>query len=272
MPELPEVETIVNGLRPRILKKKISSVKVIDRRILTGISAPSFIKKLAGRSFKSIVRRAKYIIIALNDGDYLLVHLGMTGGLVYRHKLDKDIKYVKWFIKFRNGTFLYYIDARLFGEIRIVNDKYIEKLDAKLGPEPLSPEFTFEKFWERLNKRKGNVKALLLNQSFISGIGNIYAIESLFMSGISPLRKAHRVTRAEAKKLHSNIKKVLFKSIGSGGTSVDSYVDSDGEEGSFQFKLKVYSRKGEKCYRCGGTVKRISLGQRGTYYCPKCQK
>lgn len=272
MPELPEVETIVRGLRPRILRKKIASVKVVDRRIIVGLSAAKYVKSLTGQKFVGISRRAKYIKIRLASGKTLLVHLGMTGGLVFRRKEDPAVKYVKWFLTFADGSFLYYIDARLFGEIRVVDDKYLAELDTELGPEPLNGDWKFADFWKNLSRRKGNLKALLLNQKFVAGIGNIYANEALFLSKISPLRRADHVKKEEARRIYKNVIKVLAAGVKNRGTSVDDYVDSDGAEGSNQNYLKVYYREGEKCHRCPGKIKRIVVGQRGTYYCPSCQK
>jgi formamidopyrimidine-DNA glycosylase len=232
MPELPEVETIVRGLRKKIIGKKIAAVKVVDGRILTGISAREFVRALTSRRIQSIARRAKYIIVRLDNGKILLVHLGMTGGLVFRrHGIDvassagnisaaaqnrsgtATVKYIKWQARFSDGSYLYYLDARLFGEIRLVDARHIADLHLRLGPEPLSRNFKFAKFLSGLQKRKTNIKALLLNQLFLSGVGNIYATEALFLAGISPLRRADRIKKEEARKLFDSIKKVLAQGI-----------------------------------------------------------
>ncbi|MFA4858178.1 MAG: bifunctional DNA-formamidopyrimidine glycosylase/DNA-(apurinic or apyrimidinic site) lyase [Candidatus Margulisiibacteriota bacterium] len=281
MPELPEVETIVRGLRQKLSKSKIAKVSVLDPRILTKVSAQKFIHGLVGRKIVSIARRAKYIILELSDKNILLVHLGMTGGLIFKNAGRRGQgnpprvaypKFTKWFARFRDGSHLYYIDARLFGEIRLTDAKHIADLNLRLGPEPLSKDFKFDEFFAKLQKRKTNIKSLLLNQQFLSGVGNIYATEALFLAGISPLRRADRLKKTEARKLFDSIKKVLLLGIKHRGTTVDSYVDAEGRAGGFQSKLKVYGRGGEKCFRCGATIKRITLGQRGTYYCPGCQR
>jgi formamidopyrimidine-DNA glycosylase len=272
MPELPEVETIVRGLRPKVLRKKIIDAQVFDPRTLVGLSAATFRQKLLEQKLGLLRRRAKYIIIQVKASRFLVVHLGMTGGLIFRNYPDQSLKHVKWWLRFADGSLLYYVDARLFGETKIINQAQLARLETRLGPEPLSPEINALRFWQMLRKRKGNLKALLLNQKFIAGVGNIYASEALFLSGISPWRRATQVTEKEARKLFGSIKAILRRAIKNKGTSVDSYVDASGEEGRHQNYLKVYARSGEKCRRCTGQIKRVFMGQRGTYYCPRCQK
>ena len=187
----------------------------------------------------------------------------MTGRLLFAPD-----DYVKVIFHLSGRRVLYFSDARLFGKIRL----YPHYPELKLGPEPLTDEFTVEKFRHLLKQRKMAIKMVLLDQKFISGVGNIYANEALFRAGIHPQRRANSLNDREGKKLHQAIQQVLFEAIKYRGTSDSWYVDAKGKKGGFQFRLKVYGRKGEPCFGCKSKVERIALGQRGTYFCPRCQK
>lgn len=263
MPELPEVETIRREVLPFVRGKTIKGVEIIDPRNIKKITPAQFKKKIAGQKILDIERKAKYQLFKLASGKYLVVHLGMTGRLLF----DPD-KYVKVIFDLSGGKKLYFSDARLFGKIWFY-DKYPE---LKLGPEPLTKEFTWQKLKELLSKRKTSVKLILLDQKLISGVGNIYANEALFRAGIHPQRKANHLTDTEYQKLHKAIEEVLDEAIRYRGTSDSWYVDAQGKKGGFQNRLKVYGRKGEPCLKCGGKVERIGLGQRGTFFCNRCQK
>jgi len=263
MPELPEVETIRRGVLPNVRGATIKSVAITDPRNIKKIRPADFKKKVVGQKILDIERRAKYQLFKLASGDYLVFHLGMTGRMLF-----SPDKYVKVSFNLSNGKTLYFSDARLFGKIYFYHDYP----PLKLGPEPLEKSFTWQKLKGLLTAKKTSIKVVLLDQKVISGIGNIYANEALFKAGVMPTRKANKLTDNEYKKLHKAIVDVLNAGIKYGGTSDSWYVDARGEKGSFQDHLLVYGRKGEPCYKCKGAVVRISHGQRGTFYCPRCQK
>jgi formamidopyrimidine-DNA glycosylase len=263
MPELPEVETIKREIAPFVKGKIISSLEIIDHRNIKGLSPKELRKKLAGKKIAGIDRRAKYLVFPLSPAGFLVVHLGMTGRLLFAPD-----KYVKVVFNFKNGAKLYFSDARLFGKIRYFDEA--PKLD--LGPEPLTKDFTINKFKELLQKRKTSIKLFLLNQKLISGVGNIYANEALFRAGVHPQRKASDLSDAEIKKLHAAINAILSSAIKHRGTSDNWYVDARGRQGSFQRRLKVYGRKGQPCLKCKTPIIRVSQGARGTFFCPDCQK
>jgi formamidopyrimidine-DNA glycosylase len=284
MPELPEVETIVQGLRKSVVGKRIKAVqndgcRVFDQR--------NFCKNLAGKKIKSVTRRGKFIVMELSENFYLLIHLGMTGGLFHQKTDEPEDKHDHLILKFADSkTELRYNDQRKFGRIRklkTVNGKQItdnRKLTtdnreliidlSQLGPEPL--EITADEFAKLVGKRKGRIKTLLLNQNVIAGIGNIYSDEALFEARIHPLTPAHRISKPKLKDLHKAIQRILKKAILAGGSSVDSYTNLEGERGFFQLEHKVYAREGLKCKRCGTKIKRIRITQRSTHFCPKCQR
>lgn len=277
MPELPEVETIVQGLRKSVIGKRIKGVKCDGCRVFT---QKNFKKDLVGKRIKSVRRRGKFILMELSDNHQLLIHLGMTGGLFHYKKNEPKDKHDHLIIDFTdNRTQLRYNDQRKFGRIRkrkTVNRKlktvHCEQFTeiAQLGPEPL--EITRDEFVKIFRKRKGRIKPLLLNQKVIAGIGNIYSDEALFEARVHPLTPANRISRPKLKKLHRAIQKILKKAILAGGSSVDNYTNLEGERGLFQLEHKVYAREGQKCKRCGTKIKRIRITQRSTHYCPRCQK
>lgn len=277
MPELPEVETIVQGLRKSVIGKKIKSVKCDGCRVF---EQSDFKKDLAGRKIKSVSRRGKFIILDLSDSYHLLIHLGMTGGLFYQKKDQPIDKHDHLIIDFSDDkTQLRYNDQRKFGKIRkrktanrkqtTVNCEPFTEL-AHLGCEPL--EVTADDFVKIVGNRKGRIKPLLLNQKVIAGIGNIYSDEALFQARMHPLTPANRISKQRLKKLREAIQKILKKAILAGGSSVDNYTNLQGERGFFQLEHKVYAREGEKCKRCGTKIKRIRVTQRSTHYCPGCQR
>lgn len=271
MPELPEVETIKNDLLRKIRGKKIKDVKILDPKVVNFKTA-EFKKNIIGASIKDIRRRAKLLIINLSTGQILLIHLKLTGQLIYN---GSDEKYARAIFYFANKNKLVFKDFRRFGYLKIIPiknlDKYFEK--EKFGPEPLSKEFNLELFEKLLKKRaKAKIKPLLLDQKFIAGIGNIYADESLFYARISPLRTAGSLKKEEVTKLYNGIRKILKLATQKRGSSVDNYLDTSGKKGNYVPLLKVYGREGEKCFRCKGKVKRIKIGGRSASFCPVCQK
>jgi len=297
MPELPEVETIKEDLKDIIRNKHIKKVEIRLVKAIKNTSGRRFIQELKGDTFKSLSRRGKYLIFSLKSGKSLVIHLGMTGRLIhsktnegisdYNQKFSRVMFILghRNFNKQKTGQakravildkgILRFVDMRGFGGLYLIPKGGLEgfaRLTA-LGPEPLSREFTPEVFKHLLKRHRARIKPLLLNQQFLTGLGNIYASESLYGARISPLKRADSLSDKEVKRLHSAIQKVLMGAIASHGASIDaSYVDAKGRKGSYQFKLKVYHREGKRCFRCGGVVKRIKQNNRSTYFCPKCQK
>jgi formamidopyrimidine-DNA glycosylase len=262
MPELPEVETVVRTLRPAIVGRKILNAEITGKRILIG-SRRAAESGLAGRKILGIERHGKFIAIRLDRG-WLVVHLGMTGRLLINGELSK---WTHAIFTLDRGS-LVYEDPRQFGRIEYSVD-LPERVQA-LGPEPL--EVTLEEFTHRLKQRKSPVKAVLLNQAVVRGVGNIYADETLFRAGVSPLRIAASLRPDRVKRIWLAMREVLAEAIASRGSSVSDYVDAEGGKGSFQTEHRVYRRTGAPCLSCGAPVKRILLAQRGTHYCPSCQK
>jgi formamidopyrimidine-DNA glycosylase len=266
MPELPEVETIKRGLEKTILGKKIVEVCVYNPAVIRQPSPVQFKKKLTGLSFKSILRKGKLLILELSDSRFLTIHLKMTGQLVYLGDPAKS----RVSFRFSDGNILAFNDQRLFAELKIVDDWKELKFIQELGPEPF--EINAEKFKSLLAAKKTKIKPLLLDQTFLSGIGNLYAAESLFRAGVHPARPAQSLTDQEKELLFKEIKAVLTEAIHYGGSSVDNYVRVTGKPGGYVPYLKVYDREGKPCLKCKTPVKRISLGGRGTYFCSRCQK
>ena len=262
MPELPEVETVVRSLAPHLPGRKILSAEFGSKHVTPGNRA-ELAGKLAGRTIKSVTRRGKHILIAL-DGGTLVVHLGMTGQLL----LDATPKNHAYGIFHLDTGMLVYRDPRQFGSIAWHPD--LTKLFAKLGPEPLS--VTVDEFAARLKKHKTRIKALLLNQSFVAGVGNIYADEILYAAKVHPLAMASKLSKPRVALIHQAMQEILTMAIEHGGSSISDYVDAAGERGWFQILHNAYGREGEPCLRCGGVIKKILVAQRGTHFCPGCQK
>ncbi|MCX6779860.1 MAG: bifunctional DNA-formamidopyrimidine glycosylase/DNA-(apurinic or apyrimidinic site) lyase [Candidatus Magasanikbacteria bacterium] len=289
MPELPEVETIRRDLEKKISTKKIKDIKILATKSVHNKSA-EFLKVLVGNNFSHIERRGKLLMFALDKSGkygYMLVHLKMTGQLIYRNKdrvlagghsqtaMNTNVpnKFTRVIFNFSDGGQLFFNDLRRFGYIKLVSTKEKEKIvKNNFGIEPLTSDYIFEDFAKLFQKRQTNVKALLLNQKLISGIGNIYADEACFEAKILPMRKASDLSQAELKKLFEMVAQVLKVSIENRGTTFNNYVDSDGRTGSHINFLKVYGRDGEKCKKCKSIILKIKHAGRGTHYCPNCQK
>ncbi|MFA5070572.1 MAG: bifunctional DNA-formamidopyrimidine glycosylase/DNA-(apurinic or apyrimidinic site) lyase [Patescibacteria group bacterium] len=274
MPELPEVETIKKDLNIILRGKKITAVEILEPKTV-GFLGRTFRNKIEGKIIKSVGRRAKLLIMELAGGLYLVFHLKITGQLIISKAAAAPDKFTRVIFNLNNGRKLFFNDLRKFGYIKIFDKSGLEEMfkTMKYGPEPLNKDFTFKVFNSRLDKKKNApIKPLLMDQGFISGIGNIYAAEACYYARIKPTRKVKTLTPKERQLLYSAIKKVLQASIKRRGTSADSYLDAHGQPGDFERFLKVYGRKGKKCFRCPGKVERIAQGGRGTFYCPKCQK
>lgn len=285
MPELPEVETIKNDLNKKILNKKIKNVIVRKVRIVKG-STPRFKKDLKNNYITKIDRVGKLMIFSLRRGKkYLLVHLKMTGQLIYVStagivpgghnypKIDKlPNKFSHIIFVFTNGSKLFYNDIRQFGYMKIINKEKLEDILSDFGPDPIRDKFTKKQFLEIIDNKKTNIKAFLMNQKNIAGIGNIYADEVLFDSKIRPSRRVDFLSKKEKEKIFLSIKKILKKAIEKRGTTFSNYVDSKGNKGNFTKFLKVYQRQGQKCYKCKNNIKKTKIAGRGTHYCSNCQR
>ncbi|MBU2008619.1 MAG: DNA-formamidopyrimidine glycosylase [Chloroflexi bacterium] len=266
MPELPEVETIKEGLRPRLAGQRITAVEVLRAGAVKAPHAEDFCRGLAGNRILRVERRGKYLLFPLEDGRYLIVHLRMTGVLIWD---GGDVPYVSVRFYLEGGHRLVFQDRRRLGALWLVADT--NTVVGGLGPEPLGPEFTLEAFRERLRKRSAPVKALLLDQHFLAGLGNMYADEALFQARVHPLKKAQALSQAGTAGLHRAIKEVLSRGIALKGASVDTYRLPDGGKGGAHLVFQVAHRRGLPCPVCSTLIQRISLRGRGAYFCPSCQ-
>jgi formamidopyrimidine-DNA glycosylase len=266
MPELPEVETIKRELEKAILGKKIVEVCVYQPKVIREPSVEKFKKGLAGATIKNILRKAKVLILELSNGKSLVIHLMMTGQLVYPGTGTQG----RVAFRLSDGKFLDFNDQRLFAELRLMEDWHNLKFIQGLGPEPF--DITLEQFKEMLAKKRTKIKPLLMDQTFISGVGNLYAAEALFRAKVHPERVANSLSDKEKEALFKEIKDTLSEAIKYKGSSVDQYVQLSGEPGGYVEHHKVYDRQGKPCFSCKTPIKRTALAGRGTYFCPKCQK
>ena len=274
MPEMPEVETIRRTLEGYVVGKVIKDVDIRLTRLIKWPAVEEFKAIATGRSILALERRAKYLLFHLNDGWIMVVHLRMTGRLNYQADIKQSNQAARLVFAFAGGDALEYFDTRTFGTLYLLHADELDRIYglSSLGPEPLSSGFTVKYMAEKLAKRKGKLKSILLDQRFIGGLGNIYVDESLAIAGIHPEMEAAALTLADIERLHSAINSVIEKGICSGGTSFRDYRDADGNRGAFQESLCVYGRKGLPCIQCGTEIVRIEVGGRGTHFCPQCQQ
>ena len=268
MPELPEVETVVRSVAPFLVGKTIRSATLSSKRVTRQDHAATA-ASLTGATIAGIERRGKQILIELDRG-LLYVHLGMTGKLLWIPANGDRIfagKHLRAVLHFDDGA-LYYDDPRMFGRFEFYDER--PALLTSVGPDALT--VTLAHFSERLKKHRGRVKSVLLNQRFLGGIGNIYADELLFASRVHPLAQVMRLSKERVTRMHEHLLRILESAVAHNGSSISDYVDSDGNKGSFQQHHLVYGRAGEPCQRCGGPIRRIVVAQRGTHYCPHCQR
>ena len=270
MPELPEVETIARGLAHTIVGKTIDRAEIRLPKMAKTAPGVDFTKAVAGRRIVGVSRRGKYAVIEVDTAQALVTSLRMTGRLVVQKPREADFPGTHVVLHFTDKTRLSFADLRTFGRMRLVEPG--EQWDISLGVEPLSSGFTPEGLTGMLSGRMTPIKALLLDQRRVVGIGNIYACEALWEAGIRPGRPAKALTKPAIRRLHHAIVDVLSRAIDMRGTSVDDYVDSEGARGGFQNVLAVYGRTGEPCSRCGKPIVRTVLGQRGTWWCKSCQR
>jgi formamidopyrimidine-DNA glycosylase len=272
MPELPEVETIRRQLAPHLEGRTIEDVQILDPRF-TRPTAPTEVEAgLRGALVEHVGRTGKYLVLALSGARYLLVHLRMTGALLFDPAVDGAHTRARF--ELDAGHRLIYVDPRRFGTAQLLygeaeRDAY---LASRLGVEPFSPEFTVEHLRQIARGRRAPVKAFLLDQRQVAGVGNIYADEALFRARIHPLRPAGRLGTAELTRLRAAIEDALEAGIQAKGASIDDFRHIDGARGSFQDQFLIHRRAGEPCPRCGGLIKKIVVGGRGTYVCERCQR
>jgi formamidopyrimidine-DNA glycosylase len=264
MPELPEVETIVQGLKTTLSQQKIEQVRIYDSKLAKMLAG----KQITGKRIVNIRRRGKYIIFELNGGLNLIVHLRMSGRLLYQQNEPKSLRWVRAVIKLDNG-FLVFQDRRKLGVMELSRS---DDLNCRLGIEPLSSEFNSDYLGQRLAASRQPIKVFLMDQTIIAGIGNIYAQEILFVAGIHPQRQALSLSDNEIERLVETIRNVLMLAIRHQGTTVSDFQNADAIEGNFQNLLKVYGRENEPCLVCQTPIKRIKQQGRTTYFCEQCQK
>jgi len=281
LPELPEVETIARDLRPQLAGRRIESVHLtsdpaIRKRLVRYPTPTKFVRSLRGKTIKSVERRGKYLVMPLDqNGQRLVVHLGMTGHLRVWEPEETPVKHTHFRALLDSGLELRYDDPRQFGRLLLGTQEELvaaSAFPAKLGPEPIHGDLTEAEFDRLVKSRRRPIKSALLDQSFLAGVGNIYADEACFRAGIRPSRWTHRLTARERRALYSAIQEVLENSIAARGSSIINYVDAFGVRGGNQEKLYVYGRAGEPCVRCGTPLQGTRLAGRGTVYCRKCQR
>ncbi|NLY56515.1 MAG: bifunctional DNA-formamidopyrimidine glycosylase/DNA-(apurinic or apyrimidinic site) lyase [Firmicutes bacterium] len=272
MPELPEVETIKRSLEPLILGQRIVASELLLAKALK-LAGPDQLSAATSQAVISeLLRRGKHLIIRLDTGYDLIFHLRMTGKLLFEPQEAELPKHTTAVFYFASQTKLVFADTRKFGTLHLVTSGDWERVSSLkgIGPEPLGADFTFDYFYAGLQRRT-KIKPLLLDQTFIAGLGNIYADESLFRAGIHPERPAASLSKAEAERLYRAVRETIADGVEHRGTTVSDYLDGLGKKGTFQNLLAVYRRTGEVCPRCGRTIERIVVGGRSSHLCPGCQ-
>lgn len=270
MPELPEVETIKNELSPLVIGHRIAEVTLLWERMVKQPSVEDFRLGLVGQKIMKITRRGKYLILKLSGGDSLIIHLKMSGSLLVAKASTEPPKYTRAIINLDNDTSIFFRDPRKFGAMWLVEKP--DTIVGKLGPEPFESGFTPEFLAQHLAGRSAPIKALLCDQNFIAGVGNMYADEALFAAKIHPLRSGASLTQEEIKRLYSAIRSVLRSGIKNKGASIVNYYRPDGKLGTAHSEFKVAHQGGKPCPNCGTSIQRIAVRNRGTYFCPKCQR
>lgn len=273
MPELPEAETIVRGLREAVVGETIRRAEVLKPDVLREPKR-RFWPKVRERAIVAVERRAKNVVMRLDDGRVIAVNLGMTGRLLpfpepprgRRRPTHPAVRF-----RFDSGGVLVFDDVRRFGTVECLSAEEWRRRSGRIGPEPLDPAFGPEDLLESLTASRSPVRSWLLDQRRIAGVGNIYAAEALYLAGIHPRRPANRVDAAEAGGLHQALRDVLSRAIRAGGTTIRDYRTASGEEGGFAPSLHVYGREGEACGSCGSEIRRIVFGNRSAFFCPSCQ-
>ena len=272
VPELPEVETIRLDLQPLVLGRTIVEAWVAANapRLVQLLPPAKFCRALAGQRIEELSRRGKYLLFHLASGLVWVVHLRMTGSLQHHTTGCPDDPHLRARFRLSDGTWLCYIDLRKLGMMWLLEDA--SQVIGRLGPEPLREGFGPAELGRILQRRRASVKAVLLDQGAIAGLGNIYTDEALFAAKIDPRRAANSLSEKEGKGLHTAIRQVLVEALGDRGSSFRDYVDATGHEGWHQFHVKVFRCTGQPCYECGAAIQRIKVGGRSTHFCPRCQE
>ena len=273
MPEIAEVETVRQTLRERIIGRRIDRVNIIYDKIIES-NIDEFKKIVPGMSITEIERRGKWLLFILDNKYYLCSHLRMEGKYYIKPHTDEINKHEHIIFELDNGLDLRYHDVRKFGRMYLIEKENIESYEGvhKQGIEPIDDKLTKEYLYEKFKNSNLTMKELLLDQTIISGLGNIYADEVLYGAGINPERKGKDIKLEECERIKDSSKKIIEKAIECGGTTIRSYTSSLGVIGHYQDYLMVHKREGEPCFKCGTIIKRIKIGGRSTYYCSKCQK
>lgn len=274
MPELPEVETVRRSLLTKLPGRSVTEIQVRDARLRLPVAEEKLNELIAGRRVTDLSRRAKYLIIHFDSGSYLIIHLGMSGQLLLVPAGLPFDKHDHVIFSLDDGLELRFRDPRRFGMVVALNESELNDYAplSQLGPEPLAANCKADYLFERSRGSKKPVKNFLMDQRVIVGVGNIYASESLFLAGIHPLKPAGRISRARWQRLMEAIKRVLRDAIRQGGTTLNSFRDSQGNTGYFQIALRVYGRRGEPCLTCRTMIRAQVVAGRSTFFCPKCQR
>lgn len=272
MPELPEVETVRRGLEKLILGKKISRIEVLYPKMIK-TDLEEFQKELPSQVIQSMGRRGKYLLFHLTDR-VLISHLRMEGKYFYYPDQVPERKHAHVLIRFEDGGTLVYEDVRKFGTMELLVPELLESyfISKKLGPEPTEQDFDLLTFQKALKKSKKPIKTHLLDQTLVAGLGNIYVDEVLWRAMVHPVKSSQKVTKKEAKAIHEQTIRVLEQAVNKGGSTIRSYTNAFGEDGTMQELHQVYDKAGLACSRCGFIIEKIQLGGRGTHFCPRCQR
>jgi len=275
VPELPEVETIVRDLAPRLEGYRIARARLAKTDVLRRVSKPRLLRTLRGNTIEEVIRRAKHAVFRLASGHRLIVQPRMTGSLVvYDRALTREeAKYAVLTCTIDDGRLLVYRDVRRLGTVWLLDQKGWDAYTGRIGPEPLEDTFTRFVFADRLKGTRAAIKKAIMDQRRVAGVGNIYANEALFEAGIDPSKPTSTLSRDEFARLHAAVTGVLERAVASSGTTVRDYRTGTGEQGRFQFELKVYGRGGEPCVQCGKKlVTTHTIDLRATTFCPRCQR
>jgi formamidopyrimidine-DNA glycosylase len=275
VPELPEVETIVRELAPRLTGRRVRAARLAKTDVLRRVSKPRLLKTLKGARFVAVERRAKHAVFRLASGERMVIQPRMTGSLiVYDRRLSKDeARYAVLTCTLDDGALFVYRDVRRLGTVWLLDERGWARYTARLGPEPLAETFTPFVFAERLRGSKAAIKKTIMDQKRVVGVGNIYANEALFQAGIDPSKATHRLSLEELAGLYTAIRDILERAIAASGTTVRDYRTGTGESGSFQLELQVYDRAGEPCRRCGHALATThAIDGRQTTFCAWCQR
>ncbi len=277
MPELPEVESLCQILARTVSGRSFVEATIAEPRLRRRVQA-DLPTRIGGARIERVSRRAKYLLIELHNNCILMVHLGMTGSLTHRRETPEaegfDPRHDHVTFVLDDGTWLVYNDPRRFGLLRLLEPGELESIAelAATGPEPFGDDFNADYLWQLSRGRKNAIKNFIMDQRVVAGVGNIYASEILFRAKVRPTRRAGKVTRAEMEKVAAITPQVLREAIGSGGTTFRNYRDSQGRPGRYAQQLQVYDREGKPCVTCATPIRSVVVGQRSSFYCPRCQK